>query len=514
MLTQEKNAFVLSPDDESLQELLRLIQRIDDVKAFGDLAEWDMNTQMPDGAGSIRGNQMASMQGVLHEFRTDPRIGELLNTLEPRIGQPRYSDADRGLVRIARRMYDQATKLPRELVEEMARVGASSFDAWRRARERNDFASFAPWLERTIALQREVADRLGYEDTRYDALLDLYEPGMNVKRLDALFAPVREVSVSLLKRIQASGHEIDDSCLQGDFDPQQQVALSRVILERMGYDFSRGAVAESPHPFTTSLGSPFDVRLTVHPDRHYIQAAVMAAIHEGGHALYEQGSAESLARTPVAGGVSMGVHESQSRLWENAIGRSEAFWQGQYDAVREAFPQHFASVDVATFTRALNKVQPSLIRIEADEVTYNLHIIVRYELEKAMVNGQVAVESLPGLWNRTYKDYLGIEPPRDSEGILQDIHWTSGFGYFPTYTLGNLYGAQIYATLRRAFPDFDERLSRGDTAFILNWLREQLYVAGSTYMPEDLMKRVTGEAPNPRFFTTYLTSKFENIYGL
>src|SRR5579871_4060406 len=345
MLTQEKNAFVLSPDDESLQELLRLIQRIDDVKAFGDLAEWDMNTQMPDGAGSIRGNQMASMQGVLHEFRTDPRIGELLNTLEPRIGQPRYSDADRGLVRIARRMYDQATKLPRELVEEMARVGASSFDAWRRARERNDFASFAPWLERTIALQREVADRLGYEDTRYDALLDLYEPGMNVKRLDALFAPVREVSVSLLKRIQASGHEIDDSCLQGDFDPQQQVALSRLILERMGYDFSRGAVAESPHPFTTSLGSPFDVRLTVHPDRHYIQAAVMAAIHEGGHALYEQGSAESLARTPVAGGVSMGVHEAQSRLWENAIGRSEAFWQGQYDAVREAFPQHFASVD-------------------------------------------------------------------------------------------------------------------------------------------------------------------------
>jgi carboxypeptidase Taq len=514
MLTQEKKAFVLSSDDESLQELLRLIRRVDDVKMFGDLAEWDMNTQMPDGAGSIRGHQMATMQGVLHEFRTDPRIGVLLDTLEPRIGQSRYSDADRGLVRIARRMYDQAAKLPRELVEEMARVGASSFDAWRRARERNDFDSFAPWLERTIALQREVADRLGYEDTRYDALLDLYEPGMTVKRLDALFAPVREVSVSLLKRIQASGHDIDDSCLQDDFDPQKQIALSRVILERMGYDFSRGVIAESPHPFTTSMGSPFDVRLTVHPDRRFIQAAVMAAIHEGGHALYEQGSAESLARTPVAGGVSMGVHESQSRLWENAIGRSEAFWQGQYAAVREAFPAQFGNVDVTTFTRALNRVQPSLIRIEADEVTYNLHIIARYELEKAMVNGQVAVENLPGLWNATYRNLLGIEPERDSEGILQDIHWTSGFGYFPTYTLGNLYGAQIYATLRRAFPDFDKRLAGGDTAFILNWLRDELYVAGSTYMPEDLIQRVTGEAPNPRFFTDYLTNKFEKIYGL
>ncbi len=514
MLTQEKSAFAFSSNDESLHELLRLVGSIQDVKAFGDLAEWDMNTQMPEDAGDIRGNQMATIQGMLHEQRTNPRLGVLLGTLEQRIGQADYSDADRGLVRETRRMYDEATKLPRELVEEMARVGASSFDAWRRARERDDFASFAPWLERTIALQREVADHLGYTETRYDALLDLYEPGMTVKRLDALFAPVREVSTTLLKRIQASGQDIDDACLQGDFDLDRQVALSKVILESMGYDFSRGAIAVSPHPFTSGMGSPFDVRLTVHPDRRFIQAAVMAAIHEGGHALYEQGSAEALARTPIAGGASMGVHESQSRLWENAIGRSEAFWNGQYAAVQKAFPQQFAGVSVTTFARALNRVQPSLIRIEADEVTYNLHIIVRYELEKAMVNGEIAVESLPRLWNATYREYLGIEPTSDSEGILQDIHWTSGFGYFPSYTLGNLYGAQIYATLRRAFPDFDARLSRGDTAFILNWLREQMYAAGSTYMPEDLMKRVTGEAPSPRFFTHYLTGKFEAIYGL
>src|SRR5207244_3675662 len=235
---------------------------------------------------------------------------------------------------------------------------------------------------------------------------------------------------------------------EGDFPVAQQIVLSERVLRDMGYDFSRGQVAQSPHPFTTSFGSPFDVRLTVHPDKHYLQSAVMAAIHEGGHALYEQGSAPTLVRTPVAGGASMGVHESQSRLWENEIGRSEAYWRGQFAAVREAFPEHYASVDAAAFARALNKVQPSLIRIEADEVTYNLHIIVRYALEKALVNCDVAVETLPSLWNAKYREYLGVEPATDSDGVLQDIHWTSGFGYFPSYTLGNLYGAQIFYALR------------------------------------------------------------------
>jgi len=282
----------------------------------------------------------------------------------------------------------------------------------------------------------------------------------------------------------------------------------------MGYDFARGQIAQSPHPFTTSFGSPFDVRLTVRPEYHFIAAALMAAIHEGGHALYEQGSASTLLRTPVAGGASMGTHESQSRLWENAIGRSGPYWRGQFVRVREVFPQQFTHVDVATFARALNNVRPSLIRVEADEVTYNLHIIVRYELEKALVNGEVAVESLPGMWNAQYREYLGIEPETDSVGILQDIHWTSGFGYFPTYTLGNLYAAQIFAALHKAFPDFDERLARGVTAFILEWLRERMYAIGAIYLPEEVMQRVTGELPNPRYFAQYLTSKFEAIYAL
>ena len=514
MLIQETIVQNFTSKDARIAELLNYMHEVQDLKALGDLAGWDQNTAMPEGAAEVRGHQMAALEGIIHERWTMPRLGILLNQLSDVFKGSDYTDADRGLVREAQRSYDRATKLPRNLVEEIARVKAGSFEAWRRARGHNDFDSFAPWLSRTVALQREVADRIGFAETRYDALLDYFEPGMTAGRLDELFAPVREVSVTLLQRIQSSGSTVDDSCLQGEFSEEQQVELCKVLLRGMGYDFSRGGIAISPHPFTSEFGSPFDVRVTVHPDRRFIQSSVMAAIHEGGHAVYEQGSAPSLARTPVAGGASMGVHESQSRLWENAIGRSEAYWLGQYTAVREAFPEQFASVDAAMFARALNKVQPSLIRIEADEVTYNLHIIVRFELEKALINGDIAIETLPGLWNAKYREYLGVEPATDSEGVLQDIHWSSDFGYFPSYTLGNLYAAQIYSALRRAFPSFDGRLATGNTAFILDWLREKMYAFGAIYQPETLMKLITGAAPNAEYFVHYLTSKFEELYGL
>ncbi|MGH2516299.1 MAG: carboxypeptidase M32, partial [Ktedonobacterales bacterium] len=469
----------LTASDARIGELLDLLRAIRDLDALGALAAWDQNTALPDGAGEIRGMQLATLQGVLHDRWTDPRMGALLGELVDTAKTPEFTDADRGLVREAKRAYDHSTKLPKGLVEEMARVEAGSFEAWRRAREHNDFASFAPWLSRTVALQREVADRLGYVESRYDALLDLYEPGLTASQVDTLFAGVRDVSLATLQRIQGSGTTVDASVLEGDYPDERQVALADKVLRAMGYDFNRGGIAISPHPFTTDFGSPYDVRVTVHPDRHFMQASLMAAIHEGGHAVYEQGSAPVLARTPVAGGASMGAHESQSRLWENGIGRSEAFWQGQMHLVREVFPNQFGSTDAATFARALNRVRPSLIRVEADEVTYNLHIIIRFELEKALVNGEVNIETLPRLWNAKYKEYLGIEPERDAEGVLQDIHWTSGFGYFPTYTLGNLYAAQIYAVLRRSFPDFDERLAAGDTSFILGWLRQRMYQYGA-----------------------------------
>ena len=508
------SALDFTRDDPRMADLLDRMHEIADLGALVALAAWDQNTALPNGAGEVRGQQLATAQGILHDRWTDPRLGSLLGELAEAVEEGTFSDADRGLVREAKRQYDHATKLPKGLVEEMARNEAGSFEAWRSARERSDFASFAPWLSRTIALKREVADRFGYKDSRYDALLDIYEPGLTAAKVDVLFTRVREITTAMLRRIQASGNAVDDSCLEGTFAKEKQVALCNSVLRSIGFDFNRGGSAISPHPFTTSFGSPFDVRVTVNPDERFVQASVMAAIHEGGHALYEQGSSPALARTPLAGGASMGAHESQSRLWENAIGRSASFWRERFSLVREAFPDQYAKVDSATFARALNKVQPSLIRIEADEVTYNLHIIIRYELEQAMINGDVAVETLPRLWNEKYREYLGVEPSKDAEGILQDVHWTSDFGYFPTYTLGNLYAAQIYATLRNAFPDFDERLAGGSTAFILSWLQQRMYAVGATYLPATLIERVTGEPPNPEYFATYLDEKFTPIYGL
>ncbi len=503
-----------SENQQPIADLLSATHEIADLRAALSLLSWDQNTAMPEGAGEVRGEQLATLQGLIHDRWSSQRLGEILAALEAPVKAAPYSDADRALVREASRERIQATRLPRGLVEEMARTEASSFEAWRKARSTNDFALFAPWLARTITLQREVADRLGFKVARYDALLDLYEPGLTTERVNTLFAPVREVSVALRRRIDASGHTVDSSSIEGAFPADRQVQLSRDILTRIGYDFTRGGVSISPHPFTTDFGSPYDVRLTVHPDEGYLDGALMAALHEGGHALYEQGSAPSLTRTPVVGGASMGAHESQSRLWENAIGRSEAFWRGNIDAARAVFPDQLAGVDAATLSRALNKVAPGLIRIAADEVTYNLHIIIRFEMEQAMVNTSVAVESLPRMWNEQYQAYLGITPPTDSDGILQDVHWTSGFGYFPTYTLGNLYAAQIYAAMRATFSDFDERMARGDSAFALDWLKEHMYRWGKTYLPEDLIERMTGKPPSPSYFVEYLTRKFEAVYDL
>jgi carboxypeptidase Taq len=500
--------------DASISALLEHLHAIEDLSALMSLAEWDQQTYMPRGAGEVRMHQATTLQGIIHEHLTDPKLGTLLDKLEAEATQKGFNDTDRGLLRKARRAYDQATKLPRELVEELTRVGSASFEAWLDARAKSDFAIFAPWLQRTVTLQREVADRLGYAETPYDALLDEYEPGLTASKVEQLFAPVRAISTTMLQRIQDSQHTIDASCLQGNFPTEKQQQLCEQILRVMNYDFTRGGLARSEHPFTTSFGAPFDVRLTTRYNEQYLPMSVMAAMHEAGHGLYEQGISPVLMRTPLANGASLGIHESQSRLWENAIGRSYAFWKGQYGLLRASFPEHFNNVAVETYTRALNIVRPSLIRVEADEVTYNLHIVIRFELEKALVNGNLAVESLPEQWNARYQEYLGIKPSNDVEGVLQDMHWSSGFGYFPTYTLGNLYAAQIYHTLRKDFPDLDERLAGGDISFVLNWLHQHLHQYGATYLPEDLVTRATSNAPDPQYFVDYLTEKFEKIYEL
>ncbi len=510
----DKNALSFTRTNALISKLLNYMHDIANLHAINDLLDWDQNTFMPEGAGEMRGIQMATLEGLLHERWINPQLRDILYKLEEIVGQEAFTDADRALVRETRHHYDYKFKLPQNLVMEMARTQASAFEAWRRAKEQNDFAIFAPLLEKTVTLQKDAADRVGYVSTRYDALLGKYEPTLTASKVEALFEPVREVSVSLLKSIIESNNIIDVSCLKGNFSVHEQMILCNRILHDIGYNLSYGSVSQSLHPSMTTLGSPFDVRITISPDEKLISTALMAALHEGGHALYEQGSASELAYTPVVGGASIGMHESQSHLWENAIGRSEAFWKGHFATVKETFPDQFAHVDATTFAYALNNVRPSCIRIEADEVTYNLHIIIRFELEKALINGEVAIESLPRLWNDKYYEYLGIRPVNDIEGVLQDIHWTSSFGYFPTYTLGNLYAAQIYHTLRKTFNNFDEQLAVGNTSFALTWLLKNVYVVGATYEPEELIKHLTNEELNPNYFTHYLIDKFRKIYNL
>jgi carboxypeptidase Taq len=509
------NVLAFTRADPQLQELFERMQILSDLINLGEVVGWDQRVDMPRRANQVRGPQLATLKGVIHEHQSAPRLGALLDTLESRVGRAGYTAADRGLVREARRRYNQATKIPAPLVQKLAEAEASAWGAWERAKPGNDFASFAPYLKKLVALKRQEAEHLGYHGSPYNALLDQFEPGMTLETLAPLLDTMRAATVDLLRRIQASGRIVDTSCIHGHFDPGKQLDLCKAMLQQMGYRFEAGRLDLASHPFTTEGGSPFDVRITTRLDSAYLSTALMAALHEGGHALYEQGIDPALARTILAAGASMGLHESQSRLWENYLGRSLPFWKYHVGLVREAFPESFAQRDGEEFVRALNTVKPGLIRVEADEITYNLHIIIRFELEQGLVNGTLEVADVPELWNQKYQQYLGLTPPTDTVGVLQDIQWALGkFGYFPTYTLGNLYGAQIYQTLRRAFPEYDERLAAEGTGFLLAWLREQIYTYGQVYTPHDLVCNVTGEDLNPEYFVAYARVKFGMLYGL
>lgn len=515
MATATSNELRFTRTDPELNELLERVHELADLGSALALVGWDQQVNMPHEANQVRGPQQATLQTIAHERLTAPRIGELLQALEARVKGSDYTDTDRGLVRQTRRLYDQATKLPTAFVKELAEVTAETWGAWERAKPANDFASFAPHLQKLVALKRQEAEYYGYQGSPYNALLDQFEPDMTLETLTPVLNRVREATVDLLRRIQASGNTVDTGALHGAFAADTQMSLCNALLKQMGYRFEAGRMDLSSHPFTTSFGSPYDVRVTTRVDPEYFPQAMMAAIHEGGHALYEQGSDPALTRTILAGGASMGMHESESRLWENYIGRSLPFWKHHFAVLRAHFPEAFANRSVEELVRALSAVKPSFIRVEADEVTYNLHIIIRFELEQALFNGEIEVTDLPRLWNQKYHDYLGITPPTDTVGVLQDIHWSSGsFGYFPTYTLGNLYGAQIYYTLRREFPDYDARLAAEGTGFILDWLREHMYAYGQVYTPGELARKVTGEDLNPEYFIKYANEKYGALYGL
>lgn len=501
--------------DEELAALRAASAELYDLGHIGELLGWDQETMMPAKGVSWRGNQQATLSGVIHERLTSPRLADLLKRLREVAAGPagRLSAVDRAIVREMSRAHDRAVKLPNALVKELAQATSEGAAIWQTARAQSDWGMFRDALARIVDLKRRVAEHVGYAGEPYNALLDEYEPGATVEQLGPMFDRLRADTVTLLGKIRDSGRTIDRSVLEAHYPVDDQWRFGETVLGWMGFDFEAGRQDRSTHPFCASSGVG-DVRITTRLNDRDLPQALFGSMHEGGHALYEQGIGQAVHRSAIGGGVSLGVHESQSRLWENCVGRGHHFWRFALPRLAGVFPEQLRGVEVETFWRAINRVEPTFIRVEADEVTYNLHILLRFEIERALFAGQVSVDDLPALWNERMQQVLGVTPPDDRRGVLQDIHWSFGlFGYFPTYTLGNLYGAQLWAAIGRDIPDRDEQVARGELGAILAWLRQRIHAPGGTYLPNELIERATGEPPNPCYLTEYLNQKYAAVYG-
>ncbi len=490
-----------------------LIDRVREVGALASVEEllgWDQETYMPAHGLKARAEQLAAMARITHERQTNPQIGELLNRLDGSITDPQPL----ANLREIRRGYDRAVKIPADLVARIARASSLAREAWASAREASDFSRFAPNLEELLALKREVAELLGYDGEPYDALLDEFEPGERAETVAAVFAALRKPLSDFVRRLSEAKKKPDASIIHRRFPRDAQAAFARKLSKAIGFDFDSGRIDVSTHPFCSGT-TPGDVRLTTRYDETFFSPAIFGVLHETGHGLYEQGFDPEHRFTPLGAAVSLGIHESQSRLWENIVGRSRAFWEKHYPDCRTAFPEALGDVSLDDFVGAINSVQPSMIRVEADEVTYNLHIILRFELERDMVSGSLSVKDIPEAWNAKMQELLGITPANDAEGCLQDIHWSmGGFGYFPTYTLGNLYAAQFYAAAERDIPDLTDRIRRGDCRTLLDWLRANIHRHGQRYRAGELVEKVTGRPLSIQPLMDYLRGKFSPVYGL
>ena len=491
----------------------RLKPFYDHARAVFDLGqaqqalEWDQQVMMPPGGVEQRSHQLAALAAVVHGRVSDPAFGELIAGLEAEAELPEAACAD---VREARRAFDRAVKIPERLVQARAEACSLAQSAWERARAGNDFAAFRPHLERVVALTREQAAAVG---GGYDALLDDYEPGMTEAGLREVFTDLKAQLVPLLDAVRGASRRPDPALLTRRFPVAGQQAFCAAVLKDMGFDLQAGRFDVSAHPFTS--GTLRDVRLTTRYLEDGLGSALFGTIHEGGHGLYEQGLDPDRYRDPAGQACSMGIHESQSRLWENLIGRSRAFWSHYYEPLRRACPGVLDGVAPDAFYAAVNAVAPSLVRVEADEATYNLHIILRFELESDLVAGRIEVRDLPALWGAGMKASLGLEPPDDRLGVLQDIHWSAGlFGYFPTYALGNLYAAQFMEQMKRDLPDLDAQVARGELGGVKGWLNRAIHVHGRIWTAPELCRRVTGTALSAEPLMRHLWGKCAEIYGI
>lgn len=497
---------------KSFKNLLSYYKEIATLGQIQALLEWDLNVGLPSSGSQSRAEQSAYITQLSTEKWQNPKFLELFNKAK---NEEKQTKEEKAVIRTLEHGFKYYTSIPKELIIEFSKETSLAFMAWNTAKQKNEFSEFLPNLQTIIRLCQLMADHLTYKKDRYDALLDLYEPGLTAKTCENLFSQIQPSLSSLIETIiHSKGYRSEPEFVGKNiiFDNSRQEELSHYILKKMGYDFTSGRLDISPHPFTIGLGAR-DIRITTAYTPNDFRDSLMASIHEGGHALYEQGIDPEYADTPLGGGVSLGIHESQSRFWENMIGRNPEFIKFVTPLLHAFFPA-LSTGDSDVMTMLFNHVKPGYIRIEADEVTYNLHIIIRFEIEHALINNKIDAKDLPEIWREKMKKYLGITPQTDSQGVLQDVHWSYGsFGYFPTYTLGNLYAAQISNAIKKDIP-YEQQLSTGNVREVLGWLRTNIHTHGSLYTSEQLIKKATGEELSARYFLDYIQTKYSQLYNI
>lgn len=498
--------------NSDIDQLKTLLSEIFDLYHVVGLLGWDQQTYMPPGGAQDRAFHLGTINRLYHTKFSSDELGRLLETLKPQVADLPPDSDDARLVRVTEREYLRRTKIPVELATELAQTAPISHQAWEKARADNNFAHFRPYLEKMVDIRRRWAACFAPYEHVYDPLLDEYEPGMKTKEVQEIFTALRPQQVELIKNITGRP-QVDDSALHLQYDAQKQWDFGVEVVTKFGYDWQRGRQDKAAHPFTSSYGLG-DVRITTRILPDYIGSALFSTMHESGHAMYEQGIDPAFSRTTLAETYSLALHESQSRMWENLVGRSRPFWQHFYPRLQEYFPNQLGNLPLEKFYKAINKVEPSFIRVESDEATYNLHIMLRLELEIALMSGELEVKDLPEAWNSRMQDYLGIVPPTDTLGVLQDVHWSHGyFGYFSTYALGNLISLQLWECINTDIPDLDDQIRQGKFDALLAWTREKLHCHGSKFEAQEMVQRITGSKIDPAPYMRYLTAKYADIYG-
>ncbi len=495
-------------------EVCQYVRQSSLLASVSAVLEWDERTKMPAAGAEHRADQTTLLSGMIHQRWTDEAFVAKVSELAAGPLVEGVDGETAVTIRRLKRLVDKKTKLPRSLVEELARTAVLGQSAWEQARRENNFAHFQPWLAKTFELKGQQAEALGYKQSPYDALLDDYEPEELTANVGRVLADLREQLVGLVAAIRASGRQPDRSLLSRNYPIDVQESFGKEAAAAGGFDFTRGRLDVTAHPFCTTLG-PHDCRITTRYDEHFFNAAFFGILHEAGHGIYEQGLPPDRFGMPLGEAISLGIHESQSRMWENLVGRSRAFWQHFYPTAQKRFRAALGGTSLDAFYFAINDVRPSLIRVEADEATYNLHILIRFEMEQALLSGDLSAADAPAAWNDKYRQYLGIAPDRDAEGVLQDVHWSAGLvGYFPTYTLGNLYAAQFFATADQELGGLHAQFARGEFQPLRDWLREKIHRHGQHYSAAELVKQVTGRELSSTPLLAQLRAKYGEIYGI